>query len=54
MNNIKLKILSSDTCGCCVKYKEKINRLIEEYPIYVKYLDLKKNELYLSEYNFKE
>lgn len=53
MNNIKLKVLSSDTCGCCVKYKDKINRLVEEYPIDVEYLDINKNDLDLSEYNFK-
>lgn len=50
----ELKVLTSETCGCCGSYKCKIEKLINDlYPIDVEYVDINDADMDLSEYDFK-
>lgn len=53
MKNIKLTIISSDTCGCCVKYRPKIEQVAEELKADIEWHGINDNDVDLSPYDLK-
>ena len=53
MKEIRLKVISSETCGCCKSYRPKLEELQREYGIDVEYLDVNNGDMDLSQYDFK-
>ena len=51
--NIKLKVITSDTCGCCKTYIPKLEQIQKEYPIEIEYLNINDTDMDLSVYDFK-
>lgn len=50
---LKLKVITNDTCGCCKTYIPKLEELQRQYPIEIEYLDINDGDMDLSKYDFK-
>lgn len=50
---LKLKVITNDTCGCCKTYIPKLEEIQKEYPIEIEYLNINDTDMDLSVYDFK-
>lgn len=51
--DIRLKVITNDTCGCCKDYISKLKEIQRTYPIDIEYLDINDTDMDLSIYDFK-
>lgn len=51
--DIRLKVITNDTCGCCKDYISKLKEIQKTYPIDIEYLNINDTDMDLSIYDFK-
>lgn len=52
MKQLQLKVITSDTCGCCKSYAPKIEELGREYGFGIEFIDINNTDMDLTSYDF--